>query len=185
MMKRKIFVFLADGFEEIEALTIVDVLRRAGQEVVMVSVTPNEIVVGAHQVSLLCDKNFVDCDFYEQPSMLVLPGGPGTEMLAAHEGLCKLLKEYMAKDFPVAAICAAPSVLGRLDLVEGRQVVCYPGYEKFMKGAKVLDRQAVTDGNLITGRGPGAATDFSLAIVEYLAGKTVANNLAKAMCVLH
>jgi 4-methyl-5(b-hydroxyethyl)-thiazole monophosphate biosynthesis len=183
-MKKNIALFLADGFEEIETLTVVDVLRRAGENIDMISVTPNEIVVGAHGVSILCDKNFVNCDFYDaQPDMLVLPGGPGTEALAKHEGLCKLLVTYMGKNLPVAAICAAPSVLGRLDLVKGRNVVCYPGYEHYMKGATIVDQQVVIDGNLITGRGPGAAAQFALSIVEFLENKKLAESLVEAMCI--
>ena len=110
-----VYAFFADGFEEIEALTTIDTLRRAGLDVEIVSVTPDEIVVGAHDVSVLCDKNFENCDFFDA-ELLFLPGGmPGAATLDKHEGLRKLILSFAEKNKPIAAICAAPMVLGKLD----------------------------------------------------------------------
>jgi 4-methyl-5(b-hydroxyethyl)-thiazole monophosphate biosynthesis len=178
-----VYVFFADGFEEIEALTAVDTLRRAGLNVQIVSVTPDEIVVGAHDVSILCDINFENCDFYDA-ELLLLPGGmPGAATLSEHEGLRKLLLDFSAKSKPIAAICAAPMVLGKLGMLKGKKATCYPGFEQYLEGATCVNEQVVRDGNLITGRGPGAATEFALAVVELLVGKAKVDELVEAMCV--
>ena len=171
-----VYAFFADGFEEIEALTAVDTLRRAGLNVEIVSVTPDEIVVGAHDVSLLCDVNFENCDFFDA-ELLLLPGGmPGAATLDKHEGLRKLILSFAEKGKPIAAICAAPMVLGKLGLLKGKKATCYPGFEQYLEGAECV-------GNIITGMGPGAAMEFALAIVELLAGKEKVDELAEAMCV--
>ena len=178
-----VYVFFADGFEEIEALTAVDVLRRAGRNVQIVSVTPDEIVVGAHNVSVLCDINFDNCDFFDV-DMLVLPGGlPGATNLAEHEGLNRLLADCAAKGKFIAAICAAPMVLGKQGLLKGKKATCYPGFEQHLEGAECTGEMVVRDGNIITGKGPGASTEFALALVEALDGKNKADELAGAMCV--
>ncbi|WP_303012122.1 DJ-1 family glyoxalase III [uncultured Bacteroides sp.] len=178
-----VYAFFADGFEEIEALTAVDTLRRAGLNVKIVSVTPDEIVVGAHDVSVLCDVNFNNCDFFDA-GLLLLPGGmPGAATLDKHEGLRRLILDFVAKGKPVAAICAAPMVLGKLGLLKGKKATCYPGFEQYLEGAECVDAPAVRDGNIITGMGPGAALEFALAVVELMAGKEKADELAEAMCV--
>lgn len=178
-----VYAFLADGFEEIEAFTTVDTLRRAGINVKIVSVTPDEIVVGAHDVSILCDINFENCDFFDA-ELLFLPGGmPGAATLDEHEGLRKLILDFATKGKPIAAICAAPMVLGRLGLLEGKKATCYPGFEHYLNGAECVNEQVVRDGNLITGMGPGATMEFALAIVDLLAGKEKADELVEAMCV--
>ena len=129
-----VYAFFADGFEEIEALTTIDTLRRAGLDVEIVSVTPDEIVVGAHDVSVLCDKNFENCDFFDA-ELLFLPGGmPGAATLDKHEGLRKLILSFAEKNKPIAAICAAPMVLGKLGLLKGRRVTCYPSFEQYLDG---------------------------------------------------
>ena len=129
-----VYAFFADGFEEIEAFTAVDTLRRAGLNVQIVSVTPDEIVMGAHDVSLLCDINFENCDFFDA-DLLLLPGGmPGAATLDKHEGLRKLLLDFAAKGKPIAAICAAPMVLGKLGLLKGRKATCYPSFEQYLTG---------------------------------------------------
>lgn len=177
-----VYTFFADGFEEIEALTAVDTLRRAGLKVQIVSVTPDEIVVGAHDVSLLCDVNFENCDFFDA-ELLLLPGGmPGAGTLDKHEGLRRLLLDFAAKNKPIAAICAAPMVLGKLGILKGRKVTCYPGFEQYLEGADCVDAQAVRDGNIVTGKGPGASLEFALMVVEMLVGKDKANELSGAMC---
>lgn len=179
----KVYAFFADGFEEIEALTAVDTLRRAGLNVEIVSVTPDEIVVGAHDVSILCDVNFECCDFSDA-SLLLLPGGmPGAATLDKHEGLRKLILRFAEENKPIAAICAAPMVLGKLGLLKGRKATCYPSFEQYLEGAECLDQPVVRDGNIITGMGPGAAMEFALTIVELLSGKEKADELVEAMCV--
>jgi 4-methyl-5(b-hydroxyethyl)-thiazole monophosphate biosynthesis len=178
-----VYVFFADGFEEIEALTAVDVLRRAGMTVQMISVTPDEIVTGAHGVPVLCDKNIDSCDFFDA-GLLVLPGGmPGAATLGESEELRKLLLHFAKEKKPIAAICAAPMVLGKLGLLKGRKATCYPGFEQYLEGAEITGEQAVRDENFITGRGPGAATAFALLIVETLIGKEKAQSLKEEMCV--
>ena len=178
-----VYAFFADGFEEIEALTAVDTLRRAGLNVEIVSVTPDEIVVGAHDVSLLCDVNFENCDFFDA-ELLLLPGGmPGAATIDKNVVLRKLILSYAEKGKPIAAICAAPMVLGKLGLLKGKKATCYPGFEQYLEGAECVGEHVVRDGNIITGMGPGAAMEFALAIVELLAGKEKVDELAEAMCV--
>lgn len=178
-----VYAFFADGFEEIEAFTAVDTLRRAGLDVEIVSVTPDEIVVGAHDVSVLCDKNFENCDFFDA-ELLLLPGGmPGAATLDKHAGLRKLVLSFAEQNKPIAAICAAPMVLGKLGLLKGRKATCYPGFEQYLEGAECVDVPVVKDGNIITGMGPGAAMEFALTIVETLVGKEKAEELVEAMCV--
>ena len=178
-----VYVFFADGFEEIEALTAIDVLRRAGLNVKIVSVTPDEIVVGAHNVSMLCDINFDNCDFYDA-SLLVLPGGmPGAQTLSEHRGLCRLLTASAASGKRIAAICAAPMVLGKIGILNGYKATCYRGVEEYLEGAQYVDEPVVSDRNIITGRGPGAAMDFAFKIVDELVGKEKVVELKKGMLV--
>lgn len=178
-----IYVFFANGFEEIEAFTAVDVLRRAGLEVEMVTVTDDEVVAGAHDISMICDLYF-RYPGYADAELILLPGGmPGADTLSKHKGLNQLIRDFMEEGKPVAAICAAPIVLGRQGLLKGRRVTCYPGYEQELEGAVCTGEQVVKDGNLITGKGPGAAMDFSLAIVDMLLGKEKVAELKDAMCI--
>ncbi|EJX07665.1 ThiJ family intracellular protease [gut metagenome] len=180
---KTVYVFFADGFEEIEAFSVVDVLRRAGIQVVMISVTPDEIVKGAHGISVLCDKNIVNCDFYDA-SMLVLPGGmPGASTLGVCKDLCRLLQQFAESDKPLAAICAAPMVLGQLGLLQGKRATCYPGFEQYLDGADYTAALVETDGNIITGKGPGAAMSFAFALVECLLGEAKVEELKEAMIV--
>lgn len=180
---KKALVFFADGFEEIEALTIVDVLRRADIPTLMVSIAPGLEVSGAHGVKVMADVLLSDVDTSEA-EVLILPGGqPGADNLNAREELKIQLKEFADEGKPVAAICAAPLVLGGLKLLEGKEAVCYPGFEDKLLGAKLKYDPAVKSGNIITGRGPGAALDFSLLLVEELKGKEAADSLARGMLV--
>jgi len=180
----KVYVFMANGFEEIEAFTVVDVLRRAGLEVEMISVTKEDMVSGAHDVSVLCDARFEGLDL-DDASIIVLPGGmPGAGTLSEHKGLQELVKRYFSADKPVAAICAAPMVLGKLGLLKGKKVTCYPGFESYLEGAEVTGALVQKDGNLITGKGPGAAMDFALAIVELLLGESKVQELKEAMIIV-
>lgn len=178
-----VYAFFADGFEEIEAFTTIDTLRRAGLEVKIVSVTPDEIVVGAHDISVLCDVNFENCDFSDA-ELLFLPGGmPGAATLDKHVGLRRLILDFSAKNKPIAAICAAPMILGKLGLLKGRKATCYPSFEQYLEGAECVDEVVVKDGNFITSIGPAGAMDFALTIVETLVGKDKVKELEEAMCV--
>lgn len=180
---KTVYVFFADGFEEIEAFSVVDILRRAGVAVEMVSVTPDEIVKGAHGVSVLCDKNIVNCDFYDA-EMLVLPGGmPGAATLGECNDLCKLLQAFAAEKKPLAAICAAPMVLGKLGILAGKKATCYPGFEQFLEGAEYTAALVEKDDYIITGKGPAAAMPFAFALVELLVGADKVQELKEALMV--
>lgn len=182
-MDKKIAVHIADGFEEIEAISIIDVLRRAGLSVVTVSVTGKLEVNGAHQIKVLADKLFESVD-YSDVYMIVLPGGmPGASNLNVHEGLRQKIKTFFAEDKQLAAICAAPLVFGNLGILNGKQAVCYPGFESHLKGADILQVPVVESGNIITGRGPGVAIQFALKIVEKLVSAEKAELLAGQMLV--
>ena len=164
----KVYVFLADGFEEIEGLTVVDLLRRANISTEMVSVTEKKQVMGSHGIEVTADSLFEECE-YEGAAALVLPGGmPGTLNLGNHEGLCELLKKHYAEEKKIAAICAAPSVFGQLGFLNGRVATCYPGFESKLEGAIVCAAKVAVDGHVTTSRGMGTAIDFSLKIIEQL-----------------
>ena len=180
-MTKKVCVFLADGFEEIEGLTVVDLLRRAQIEVTMVSITGKMTVHGAHGIDVQADELFENMN-YEEQDMLVLPGGmPGTIHLGEHRGLEKLLREFYKKERYIAAICAAPSVFGKYGFLQGRKATSYPGFEKELVGAKcVTDAVAVSD-FVITSRGMGTAIEFSLALIEQLLNKEKAEQIAEAI----
>jgi 4-methyl-5(b-hydroxyethyl)-thiazole monophosphate biosynthesis len=178
---KEVCVFLADGFEEIEGLTVVDILRRAGACVKTISVTGDYTVHGAHQIDVLADELFEKMDF-QNMEMLVLPGGmPGTLHLKEHEGLRKLLLSAYERKLQIAAICAAPSILGSLGFLEGRQACAYPSFEEALTGAAVVQKPTVTDGNITTGRGMGAAIAFGLRLVSVLYGEEKAQEVKKAI----
>ena len=177
------YLFLADGFEEIEALTTVDVLRRAGMPVVTVSINPDLEVTGAHGVTVVADSLYEDNNDYAGAQWLILPGGvPGAPNLAAHEPLCRLLVDHAQRGGKVAAICASPAVvLVPLGLLDGRHAVCYPGMEIDVEGICWGDTFAAVDGNIVTGRGPAAAMDFALAIVGQTLGAEAVKPLADGL----
>lgn len=182
-MKKKIAVHLANGFEEIEAISIIDVLRRADIDVEVTSVTGKLEVTGAHQLKVLADKLFEEVN-YNDVSMIVLPGGmPGAANLDAHEGLRAQIVKFNNENKPLAAICAAPLVYGNLGILKGKQAVCYPGFEKYLKGAEVLNSPVAESENVITGRGPGAAIQFALKLVEKLVSVEKAELVASQMLV--
>lgn len=173
------YILLAEGFEEIEALTQTDVLRRAGIEVKNVGVT-GEYVTGSHGITVKADalieeaKNCV-------PEGIILPGGiPGTPNIASNKDAVELIKKVAENKGLVAAICAAPSVLGEMGLLKGKKAICYPGFEDKLTGAIVTCEKVVIDGNFITSRGAGTAMDMALAIAEYITGENQ-NKLSKAM----
>ena len=166
----KVYVFLADGFEEIEGLTVVDVLRRAAIETETVSIMGRKDVHGAHKITVMADRLFEETDI-EEADMLVVPGGmKGTLNLKAHEGLREQLLSFDRQKKYIGAICAAPSVLGELGILDGRKACCYPSFEETLKGAEVVWEPAVTDGHITTGRGMGTAIPFALKLTEVLAG---------------
>lgn len=180
-MNKKVYVFLADGFEEVEGLTAVDILRRAGAQVTTVSVTGVKTIHGAHGIDVNADQLFEETDF-EEADMLVLPGGmPGTVSLAEHTGLGEVLAEFDEKNKFIAAICAAPSILGKYGMLEGRKATSHPSKEKELPGAVVVHEPVVTAGNIITSRGMGTSIDFSLELVRVLLDETAAEEVRQAI----
>jgi len=180
-MNKKVYLFLADGFEEIEALTVTDLLRRIRVDVEMVSIDGSLAVKGAHGIEVKADVLFEDASF-DDGDMLVLPGGmPGTRNLLNHEGLEKLIHIYNVEEKYLAAICAAPSVFGAFGILEGKKATCFPGFEQKLKGAKVINDRVVADGHVITSRGMGTAIDFGLKLVELLADEETASELGAAI----
>lgn len=164
----KVYIFLAEGYEEIEALTVVDLLRRAEIDIQMVSMIGKKKVTGAHGISVEADVLYEMIEV-EEADMLVLPGGmPGTKNLMCHGDLVYKLKKFYSGGKPVAAICAAPMILGENGMLEGRKAVCYPGFEEYLKGATIAEAEAVTDRNVITSRGLGTAIEFAAEIIKYL-----------------
>lgn len=163
-----IYIFLADGFEEIEALTPVDVFRRANLPTATVSITDSYTVTGSHDIAVSADKLLSEIDLADA-DLLLLPGGmPGTKHLAACKPLCDALTAHAKAGKPTAAICAAPSVLGELGLLSGKKAVCYPGFEDALLGASVSEKKVVRDGNIVTAAGMGVALDFALECLDLL-----------------
>ena len=172
----KVYVFLTEGFELVEALAVVDVLRRASIDVVTVSIMDKKTVMSAQKVEVVADTMFADND-YSKADVLFLPGGPGTKGLEAHEGLVAVLKKHFADGKQLAAICAAPSVFGHLGFLEGKQATCFPGFEKELRGADYTGTHTVTDGNIITAKGAGCAIEFGHAIVSLAVSKDAADKV--------
>lgn len=178
---KPIYVHLAEGFEEIEAITIIDVLRRAGLNVIAVSVMDSLMITGSHNINVKADILFKDAD-YENAEMIILPGGmPGAKNLGEHKGLNHQILNYFKDEKYLGALCAAPMVLGNLGILKGKNVVCYPGFEAYLKGANIKDAPVVTDGKIVTGRGPGVALNFSFEIVQLLQGAEAVTKLKKTM----
>ena len=177
----RVGIFLADGFEEIEGLTVVDILRRAGIDISMISINGKKKVTGAHGIALDTDEDIVQCD-PDKLDMLVLPGGmPGTTNLAACEKLTEALKKADQEKRGIAAICAAPSVLGDLGFLKGKKAVCYPGFESRLTGAEVLAVPVVTDGHITTSRGMGTAIAFALELTKRLNDEETAKQVGRSI----
>lgn len=175
----KAAVFFGTGFEEIEALTVVDVLRRADVETTMVSVMEERSVTGSHGITVAMDALISEVDF-DSLDVIVFPGGmPGTLNLEACEPLMAQADAFMAQDKLVAAICAAPSILGHRGFLKGRKACSFPSFESHLEGAEVLRQPAVIDGNIVTGRGMGTAIPFALAILKKLQGADAAREMAE------
>ncbi len=164
---KKIGIFMADGCEEIEGLTVVDIVRRAGFEIKTISITGKTEVTGSHNITFQTDTVSSEVN-YDELDGIVLPGGmPGTLKLGEDETVNKVIKKFAAENKLVAAICAAPSVLGAAGILDGRKATAHPGFEEKLTGAEVVYENVAVDGNVITSRGMGTAIDFALAIAEY------------------
>lgn len=175
----KTAIFMADGFEEIEALTVVDLLRRASIEITTVSISGGKKVTGSHQITVEADALLEDIDF-DSLDMLILPGGmPGTTNLEQCKPLTEKIKEFDEKGKMLCAICAAPTVFGGLGILKGKKACCFPGREGDLIGADVQTTSVTKDGHFITSRGMGTAIDFALAIIEHYQGKDASNDMAK------
>ncbi len=167
------YLFLDNGFEEIEAITTIDLLRRANIALTTVSITGKPMVLGAHNIAVEADGLFENVDF-DDAEMLILPGGQ--THLDQHNGLRELLVQHNDAGKEIAAICAAPSVLGKLGILKGKQATCYPGFESFL-GESYVGGLVVESKNIITAKGPGLAADFAFCIIEHIKGSDVADQV--------
>lgn len=181
-MIHNIIALLADGFEETEALVPVDLLRRMGDNVTLASIKEDDLkVTSAHNISVVADELISNIEIGDI-DVVILPGGmPGTKNLDNDKNVHKIIEVLYEQGKLVTAICAAPMILGKKGMLEGRNVTCFPGFENDLKGATILKQHAVTDGNIITAKGAGAAIEFGLAIVEYLHGKEASEKLAETI----
>ena len=182
----KVYVFLANGFEDVEALIPVDVLRRGGVEVITVSTTDTDIVESAHGVGIRADAMFADCDFADA-DLLMLPGGmPGASNLFAHEGVCQALMAQQEQGKKIAAICASPAVvLAQLGILDGKRATCYPGFEQMLTTADYTSELVTVDGNITTGEGPAAAFPYAYTILADLVDEQTASQIAEGMRFKH
>lgn len=177
----EVCMFFGTGYEEVEALAAVDVMRRAGIRVDMVSITGEKSVTSSHQVTIEMDALLADVDF-EQVKMLVFPGGmPGTANLENCAPLMEQLDRFYEQKKGIAAICAAPSILGHRGMLKGRKACCYPSFESHLEGAEVTGNPCEVSEHIITARGMGAAVDFGLAIVAYLRDEKTAEQIAESI----
>ena len=180
---KKSYLFLAEGFEDIEAIAVVDVLRRGGVEVETVSITEQKQVKSAHGIEVIADRIFEEIK-WEEADCLICPGGmPGAQYLSEYHSLLQLLQQQYESDRLIAAICAAPAlVFGKLNLGERFQMTCYPGFEGVLPDYFTVSSQGVVvDGKIITAKGPGFAVQFGLTILEQLSSPEVAQNVASGM----
>ena len=177
----KAIVFLADGFEECEGLIAVDILRRAGVETLMASAMDGLQIDSSRHIKVMADVMAADVD-YDTVDLIVLPGGRlGTENLGANSTVTEQCKEFAANKH-LAAICAAPSLLAALGLLDGKRATCHPDFESQMPGATLTGESVITDGRITTGRGLGASFDFSFELVRLLVGEETAEQIRKAIC---
>ena len=179
MTDKKVLIFLVDGFEEIEAMAPIDLLRRAGIIVDTVSINEDNQVTSSRKIRVLTDKTIDEINF-ENYEMIVLPGGPGTENYMKSEKLLEKLKEFSINR-KLGAICAAPTILSALGILNGKQAICFPACEPDLikDGAIIVNQDVVKDNNIITSRGAGTAIDFSLALIEELLGKNKSHEIRK------
>ena len=177
-----IYILLANGFEEIEAITPADVLRRADFKVYLVSTSRNKVVTGSHNIAVECDMLIEDLET-DSALMLILPGGAGTIHLKNNNLVIDAIRKFADENKWIGAICAAPMILGEMGLLHGKKATCYPGYEQHLLNANFIETPAITDGKIITGRSAGAALAFSLEIVKQLLGQEKAEELMAKMLV--
>ena len=176
----KVYEFLANGFEEIEALAPVDILRRGGVEVHTVSVTGSEFVESSHGITIKADLLFTRPEDYRDADLLMIPGGmPGSTNLNAHEGVRQAMLWQYNSGRRVAAICAAPMVLGGIGILNGKKATCSPGFQKYLTGATYTAQLYQEDGNIITGEGPAATLPYAYRILSYFVGEEKARELQK------
>lgn len=176
-----IYVFLANGFEEIEAIATIDVLRRAELETVTVGVGAKQIT-GAHGMTVTADKQTTELITFSDVDAVVLPGGmPGTLNLEKDKIVRKFIEFAECNGRLIAAICAAPSILGHMEILNGKRATCFPGFEEQLLGAEYVDESVVRDCNIITAKGAGVAIDFGLEIVKVFCGDDEADRMRKAM----
>jgi 4-methyl-5(b-hydroxyethyl)-thiazole monophosphate biosynthesis len=184
----KVYMFLAEGFEDIEALIPLDVLRRGGVDVNTVSITDQNLVESAHGVTMIADTWIGDCDLTDA-DLLLLPGGmPGASNLFAHEGVCKAVLAQAAAGKKVSAICAAPAVvLAPLGILGGKKATCYPGFEQALKDgdAQYTGDLVTVDGNITTGEGPAAAFPYAYELLAQLVDKQTSDQIAEGMRFKH
>lgn len=181
----KVYEFLANGFEEIEGLAPVDILRRGGVEVITVSVTGDLMVETSHGITVMADALLEETDLSDA-DMLLLPGGmPGSKNLNAHEGVRAAVMAQAAKGGRIGAICAAPMVLGSLGLLQGKRATCSPGFEVYMDGAEYTAELFTVDGNIITGEGPAATLPYAYRILSFFIPEEDVRTLQRKMQFLH
>lgn len=183
----KVFQFMANGFEDIEALIPVDVLRRGGVDINTVSITDTDVVESAHGVKIHADLTFKEAEsMLDEADLLMLPGGmPGATNLNEHEGLKAALLRQAEKGKMISAICAAPLVLGGLGLLRGRRATCYPGFEQTLTGAEYTAELFTIDGNITTGEGPAAALPYAYSLLEQLTDSATSLAVADGMRYIH
>lgn len=175
------YCFLADGFEEIEALATIDILRRADIPVTTVGVD-GDVICGAHDICVTADMPIGDFEFDEDTLGVILPGGmPGVKNLFADETVRQAVSYCQSRGLYLCAICAAPSILGRMGVLDGKKATCFPGFEEELKGAEVTGEKVVVDGNIITAKGAGCALDFGFTIVSQIQSKADADRIAASM----
>lgn len=181
-MAENILTLLADGFEESEALIPVDLLRRVGDNVILVSIKDNDLhVTSSHRVCVVADQLIADVNINDVDAVF-LPGGmPGTKNLDNCPAVHNIIDKLNAEGKLITAICAAPMILGKKNMLNNRNATCFPGFEEYLQGATVLNQHAVTDGNIITGKGAGAGFEFGLAMVEYLHDEKTAEELSRTI----
>lgn len=174
-------IFLAPGYEEVEMLTVVDLLRRSHISIDMVSITDSLEVTSSHNVTIKADKLFRDADF-DEADMIILPGGiPGTPNLLAYQPLTDKIKEFASQKKWLSAVCAAPTIYDELKLFEGRKATCYPTFAEKLTDAVYVKQPVVVDDIFITSRGAGTTIEFATAIVERFAGKDTAKEVLEAI----
>lgn len=179
---KRIAIFFAEGYEEIEALAVVDICRRCGLAIDMVSVTEEKAVKGSHGIVVQMDQTFSEVDFTAYDCIVLPGGGAGTKGLEACEPLMRQVDAFYEEKKYIAAICAAPSIFGHRGILKGRKACCYPSFESHLTGAQVTAGPVEISDNVITSRGMGTATQFGLAIAGVFCGTEAAEEMAKTIC---